>query len=254
MINVLVPVVDRPNEYLKSVMALNGNPDVRLLIGVTAKISNENDFNLKNAVVRIYEESAEKEQMINDFQELLDGDAVFIARKPFTRDDFNAFTSANATIVTCETAKKGKLYELVRGIWQKLVKLIFGVKFFKGDPSLIYFSNGLSGVLTQVGNLSYSTRVDRWKGAPQEVAKSTYPNVKFGENNNYNLILLVCSLLTLAVGALVTTLVCVFAKMTVLAGILLFFLDAFCVCIFALLLMAYLFNDKVGRKEIKKIR
>lgn len=252
MINVLVPIVDKPNDYLKSVMALNGLENVQLIIGVTESIAQQYDFNLKNAVLKTYKNGTQKEQIINDLQSNIAGDGTLIARKPFTKEDFDAMTTTNANIVTCAGKKRNRFTAFFYNLWANLVKFIFGVKLFDGDPSLIYFDGELSQVLPQVANLSYVSRVDRWKGATQEVVKTKYPPANLNSDRNFNLILLVCSLLSLAVGALVTTLVAVFIKVNVLAVIALFLFDVLCVAIFVLLMISYLFNCKVGRKDVKR--
>lgn len=254
MINVLVPVTENAEEFLKSVNSICDDIAVQLIVGVTESLAKKYDCNIPNAIVREYEDKVSREEMLNDFQPLLLGEGVFIARKPFTKEEFKNFTSQREQIVVCKSKEKNKIVGLVKRIWRSIVKVIFGVKFFEGDPSLIYFNKELGGVLTNINNFSYSTRIDRWRGTTKTAVDSSYPNVKPQQDKVLNMKLLICAFVALAMGVVTTSLVCIFAKVTVVIGLLLACLDIICLSIFTLLLIAYTFNMQVGHKNINAVK
>lgn len=254
MINVLVPVVENAEEFLKSVKGICNLTNVQIIIGVTHSIAGKNDFKVPNAIVKEYEDGVTREEMINALQPLLLGEAVFIARKPFTKEEFDNFTSQREQIVVCKDRPKNKFVSFFKRIWRKIVKAVFGVKFFEGDPSLIYFNEELGGVLTNINNFSYCTRIDRWRGTTKTAVETSYPNVKPQQDKALNLKLILSAVAALIIGAVTTTLVCIFAKVTIVIGMLLACLDLICLSIFTFLLIAYTFNMQVGHKNINKIK
>ncbi len=254
MINVLVPVTENAEEFLKSVKAICNDINIQLIIGVQESIAKNYDFNIPNAIVKEYDDKVTREEMINDFQPLLLGEGVFVARKPFTMSEFENFTSQKEQIVVCKSNDKNKFVTFVKRVWRNIVKFIFGVKFFEGDSSLIYFNQDLGGVLTNVNNFSYSTRIDRWRATTKTAVDSSYPNVKPEQDKALNMKLIVFALLALVIGVVTTTLVCLFAKVTIVIGLLLACLDIICLSISMLLLIALTFNMQIGHKNINNVK
>ncbi len=254
MINVLVPVTENAEEFWTSVKSICDDVNVQIIIGVKDGIARQYDFNIPNAIVKEYGDNVTREEMLNDFQSLLLGEGVFIARKPFTKDEFANFTSQKEQIVVCKSKDKNKFVSFVKRIWRNVVKFIFGVKFFEGDPSLIYFNEDLGGVLTNVNNFSYSTRIDRWRATTKTAVESSYPNVKPEQDKALNIKLIIFAILALVIGAVTTTLVCIFAKVTIVIGLLLACLDIICLSISVLLFIALTFNMQVGHKNINNIK
>lgn len=252
MINVLIPVVDKPEQFLKSAREICDDINLQLVIGVTKTIANVYDFNIPNAIVKVYDDGSGREEIINALQPLLLGEAVFIARKPFTREEFYQFINKEAQIVICEDKKMNPVSSLFNNLWRKIVRAIFGVKFFHGDTSLVYFNAGLGNVLTNVSNLSYCTRVDRWKGVTQDTVKSSSPKAKVNCDKGTGLRLLLFAILSLMIGVVATALISVFVKVNVVIGLLVACLDIICLSTSALLMITYLFNLKIGKKDIKK--
>lgn len=251
MINVLVPVTEKPEKFLQAVSAVCQDVNVQLIIGVTQAISEKFDFNVPNAILIVYPNDTNREQMINSFQEKLLGEGVFIARKPFTKEEFYNFTNQDAQIVVCKQKPKNKLSALLYAFWCYIVKNVFGVKFFEGDTSLIYFEKSQGSVLANINNLSYSTRIDRWKAVKHTSVATSEPAVKPIVDKHQQTILLLSAIFAITFASVVTILVAFLTNISIITGLLLACLDTICVIIFALLLITIFFNRKIGKKDFK---
>ena len=112
------------------------------------------------------------------------------------------------------------------------MRLCLGVRLYDGDTSAIYFGEDLATVLAQSNNLSYSSRVDRWRGVEQSSVIVEGEPVKTEVDKKENIKYLLYGLLTLMLGVAVTTVVAIFAKVSVIIGLFLFCLDAICFAVF----------------------
>lgn len=252
MIDVLIPIVKDPDTFLRSMEELKERKDVRFIVGITSSVAKSANFDLPNMIIKIYRDGSKREEIINALQSSLQGDKTFIARKPFTKEEFEKFTSSKADIVICQKHKQNAFSQFFVRLWTLMIKYIFGVKFFAGDTSLIYFNSELGEVLTRVTDLSYSTRVDRWKGIKQEIIPSTSAPAKIDRDTKRNLLLLLYAFIALAVAVTVTTVVAIFTKVNVVTALFLVCLDCISLSVAFLLLMSFLFNQKIGKKRYLK--
>ena len=252
MIDVLIPIVDKPQDYLKAIESLRDEQNLNIIVGVTAAIAKEYSFDAPNVTVQIFKNGSKKEEVINALQRFIESDNIFVARKPFTREDLYEFINADADIVTCQLHKGNAVTRFFRNLWALIIKYIFGVKFFQGDTSLIYFNEGVGSLLDKVNNLSYATRIDRWRSIKQETIQTSYPRAFPETDFRTSLTLILCSVLSLAVGLTVTLLVALLAKVTALVIVLLICLDIVCVFISLFLVITYLFNRKIGKRDFMK--
>ncbi len=249
MIKILMPVTSRPEEYLKCAQEVC--PLGELIIGVTRSIAEKYDFKVSGAVVKVYEDGSCDEEILNALQPLLDGSATLVARKPFTKDELNAFINNGNQIVVSKKKTRGKFAQFFVNLGKKIVKALFGVNLFNGSSSLIYFGDEAANVLASVNNFSYSTRIDRWKGYTKGAEPTSSQDNKISHDKKNLLGLLLGGIGSFIVGALVTTLCLLFAKVNIIGALLIACLDVICLCVGGLLIIAYIFNNKFGNKHYK---
>lgn len=252
MIDVLIPIVDKASDYQKAIEAISDMEELNIILGVTNTLAKELNFDYPNVTVQIFKNGSKTEEIINAMQRFVESDNVFIARKPFTREEFMEFINADADIVTCELPKGNAFTRFFRRVWALIIKHIFGVKFFQGDTSLVYFNEGVGSLLDKVNNLSYATRIDRWRSIKQETVKTSYPRAMPATDMRTNIILIVCSVLSLLLGLAVTLIVAFLAKITPLVIVLLICLDIVCLSVSLFLIITYLFNRKIGKRDFMK--
>ena len=137
-------------------------------------------------------------------------------------------------------------------MWQKLTKLILGVKMYAGDTSAILFNKDFAEMIIHSENLSYSTRVNRWKAIKQAVITVKGEGDKVKIDKALNVKYSVLAALLVAVGAVVTSMVCVFADVSIIVGLLLFCVDAICVAVAFILIVMLMFNNMTGKRQQKK--
>lgn len=249
MINVLIPITQNAKGYKKIIADLSSNEEAEIFIGVISSQKNALQYpNRDNIHVIEYDNSAKREEIINSMQKYIQVGELFIIRKPITYNEFKDFLKNDRDIVVCKT-NLSPIKKFFFMIWQKILRLCLGVRLYDGDTSAIYFGEDLAAVLAQSNNLSYSSRVDRWRGVDQGSVIVEGEPVKTEVDKKENIKYLLFGLLALILGAAVTTVVAIFARVNVIIGLFLFCLDAICLAVFLLLLVVIIFNTVVGKKK-----
>ena len=249
MINILIPITQNAKGYKKIIVDLSSNEEAEIFIGVITSQKNALQYpNRDNIHVIEYDNAAKREEIINSMQKYIQVGELFIMRKPITYNEFKDFLKNDMDIVVCKT-NLSPIKKFFFMIWQKILRLCLGVRLYDGDTSAIYFGEDLAAVLAQSNNLSYSSRVDRWRGVDQGSVIVEGEPVKTEVDKKENIKYLLFGLLALILGAAVTTVVAIFAKVNVIIGLFLFCLDAICLAVFLLLLVVIIFNTVVGKKK-----
>lgn len=251
MINVVIPVIDNPEEYSKSILSISTDKDVSIIVGVTSEL--EHSMILPPSIkLKVFKNGSKKEEIINALQSLLSNGKVVVCRRPFTRNEFDKLVSSNAQATYFARKPKSSFVEFFRNILSFMIKFLFGVNFFDGDVSMIAFDADMSSVLQNVGNLSYSTRVDRWRGIEQSTVESERPPVKIESDKAANIRLIIFAILSLLVPVAITVIVAIFAPVTFVIGMILF---SICVLGFVgmiLILCSLYFNKIVGKRYFEQ--
>lgn len=249
MLNVVVPIVNNAKKYRKILTSLTNLNGVNVFVGfVTNQKQELNGIDGDNFNFIEYQDGSHREEIINSLQKYIGDGPILIMRKPISVNEFNAFVNTKKDIVTCKRDLTSFKYFLMN-IWQKILKLCLGVKLYDGDTSVIYFGNDISSVILNSSNLSYNSRVNRWKGVEQDTVLVEGEPVKADKDKKSNINSAIISFIALVIGAVVTSVVCVFATVNIIVGLLLFCLDAICLCIIAILLVVTIFNNTVGKKQ-----
>lgn len=249
MLNVLIPIINNAKKYQKILESLGNLNNVNIYIGIVS--SQKQYLNIlegTNMYFVEFEDGSHREEIINSLQKYIGDGAILIMRKPITVNEFNAFVNTKKDIMTCrKNLSSIKLFFM--NIWQKILKLCLGVKLYDGDTSVIYFGEDISSVILNSSNLSYNSRVDRWKGVEQGTVLVEGDAVKTEIDKKANLNSLLFSLVALLIGVVVTTVVCLFSNVNAIIGLLLFCLDTICLSIIAFLIVVTVFNNSVGKKQ-----
>lgn len=254
MVNVIIPISKNPQDFVKILDRLGNLESVFVHVGIC---DSEYDALVNqigqsdNVYVHAFADGADREEMINSLQSLIGNGPLMIMRKPITMEEFNRFISQNKDVVTCERGF-GKFKAFMFMIWQKILKLFLGVKLYDGDPSVIYFSPEISAVISQSGNLSYSSRVDRWRGIAQSTVETKSPPVKTVVNKKNNINFIIFAVVSLLVASTVTTVVCLFAKMSIIIGLLIACVDIIAFAIALIMVIMIAFNSVVGKKHFDR--
>ena len=170
MLNVLIPIVSNVKAYQKLLSALNSADNLNVLVGIKSSLKSQLTSIGENVYVIEYEDGSSRESIINGLQKYLEEGAVMILRKPITIEEFNNFIRTKKDVVVCKK-NEGKVKQFITFIWQKLLKLFLGIKLYEGDTSVILFGEDVSSIFSSINDLSFSSRVDRWKGLEQGVVE-----------------------------------------------------------------------------------
>lgn len=247
MINVVVPIIDKPQEYSSILQALSLREDVRIIVGVREEL--EDKLSLpSSAVVKVYKNQSKKEEIINSLKAYLSSGRVVICRRPFNKKEFDSIAQSDGQITYFQSKRKSGFKEFFKNLISNIVKFLFGVNFFDGDISLIGFDEDMGEVLGNVNSLSYATRVDRWRGVEHKKVEAEKEPIEIEGNKQSNIKMIIFSILSFVVPVVVTILVAIFTHVSFVIGMLLF-----CFCLLGvvgslLTLCTLYFNNRVGKR------
>lgn len=250
MNNIILPVnrdFEKAQEFIKSIK----RKDCVFIVGTTKE--GEQFFkNSKYVKVYVFKAKSKKEEMINSLAEYVQDGKIIVLRKLISAAELNEFIASTTDITVCATKKLNKFCQFFYNIWQKIIKLLFDFSFFEGDVSVVALGENAAMVAKNITNLSYATRINRWKGLSQSaVSVASKPAKKEYDKVKVNAMLIGWIALFLAVIAS-TAVYFVFAEASFLAG----FLWA-CALLLSLLSVViainiYLLNVKTGKRLFKK--
>ena len=231
MINVLVPITIYKKKYEKLLTELGERGDVNLFVGVVSKVKQEITY-IPDEMVYVYDESADKESIINALSSQMEEGDVVILRQPISVREFDEMISKDENVVTADV-KRGRISNFFFRIWQRILKMFIGVNLYEGNTAAIYFSENLFPILIESGNLSFASRVDRWIGVEKTTADVKVEKEKYQADPKTIFKYCLIADIALLIAALVTTFVCIFTNVGIILGLLLFCIDGIC---FALIL------------------
>jgi len=253
MLNVIIPITGEIAGHRALLDALDGALNVQVYIGVRNDIydsvlneyGDKNNFNFFD-----FDKNTNKEEMINAIQDYLEEGSILILRKPVSIEEFEKIVNSDRDVVTSKR-ERSKCKAFIFNTWQNLIRMILGVKMYAGDYSVVYMNEDIADVAMSTGNLSYSSRVNRWKGIKQGVITTRAKDeIEYKRTNNLKYMLL--AILLLVLGAGVTTVVSIFAQMSIIIALFLFCLDAVCLAIAFILIVMRIFTNLVGKKQCSK--
>ena len=169
MINVIIPVVDKPQVYLPILNEIAGRKDCRLYIGALEKFK---DVSFpKNAEVKFYKADSKKEEILNSLHAIeKERGQVIIIRRPLESAEFKALIESRADIAYLKKPKS-RFSAWWANLWKKLIKKIFAFYYFE-DISAVKFNENTFNLISSLTNLSYITRIDRFVGLKEETISS----------------------------------------------------------------------------------
>ncbi len=252
MTNLIIPINKNVESYTQGITKIALNSDAQIYIGITEDLASKLDLNMPNVDITIFEKGSKKEEILLSMQSLLTHQKTIIARRPISFDEFLELKNSKAQITYCSQGKSNKLKSYLNKLWQSLTRLLFGIKTFGGDTSLIAFDKDVVDILAEAENFSFATRVDRWKGFSQNTIEAKAAPVRFERNKKNTAMLLLCAILPFAIAAILTTCLALFAKLSIITGLLLACLDILCLSTTILSLFVLLLNSKIGQKNFKK--
>lgn len=254
MLNVVIPISRKLEDYFEIIENLRTIERVNLLIGICESDVQKfkNHFaDADDVSFHVFQDGTEKEEILNALQSYILGGSIMIMRQPISIVDFYKFSTVRKDVVSCDK-KRSKIQSFFFNIWQKILKLFLGVKLYDGDYSVVFLGEEISTVISQSENLSYSSRVDRWRGIEQGTVPIPVKPEKTPVDKKKNLHLLIYAIISILLGALVTTLICVFVKMSIVIGLLVICFDIIAVVVSLIMSIMFAFNCMVGNRRFKK--
>ncbi len=183
MINVLLPVVESPEKF-EAFIKENSGKDVKFFVGIRRGLNFSS--NLQNVELHTFVESAKTEEIINALHTCnMEEGKILIARRPLSKKEFLALTKSDKEIATLK-AKHGKFFNMLKNFARKIVKRFFAFTFFD-DISAICFNEDMFASVRANGNLSLSSRINKYVGVEFEEIDAEEKQVKKQYNRFKNI-------------------------------------------------------------------
>lgn len=252
MKNIIIPVINE--EMLKFVDEVKSVKDVKVIIGVRQDLFDKvKNIRKKNFTIKVYENTAKKEEIINSLKDQIDEGKLLICRKAITAKEIEMFFNSEADITIC-AEKRNKFQNFFFKLWQFVMEFLFGFKFYDGDISVIAFNDNLFKVVSYIDNLSYSSRVNKWKGVQIKTIETESPKAK-KEYNKIKANFMLYGWITLYLATIASAFVFFwFVRATFLTGLL--FASAILIVQIALIIAIaiYNLNLRVGQRLFNKAK
>ena len=205
MINVIVPVVDNPQEYLSMIKEIAGRGDCAVYVGALFKFKPLDTP--KNVVIKYYKNGSFKEEIINSLHSLPKNvGKTMVVRRPLTKEEFSSLVENRADIAYLKKPRS-RFANLWSNLWKKLIKKLFSFYYFE-DISAICFSENIFNLVNSLNNLSYITRIDRFVGLKEETVASTKSSPRREYDKFDASAKLVCWLLCFALLVCISVIIC----------------------------------------------
>lgn len=176
MTNIIIPIIS--GDMIEFLERVKKYKDVFVVVGALKSFENEIKKTKKNnVVIKFFEDGSKKEEIINALKEEIEEGAVIVCRKPLKDEELDKFISSEADITICKE-KRSKFHQFFFNLWQIFMGMLFGFRFFDGDVSVVGFNQKLSPVIKNIDNLSYSSRVNKWKKVKIDVVEVDSKPVK----------------------------------------------------------------------------
>lgn len=223
--------------------------NVNVLIGVvSSQMSVLQTLEGDNIYYVEFKDGSNREAIINSLQKYIGDGALLIMRKPILPNELSEFLNTDKDVVVCKR-NMSTVKNLFFQLWQKILRLCLGVRLYEGDTSVIYLGEDIATVISGTRNLSYSTRVDRWRGLVHGSVIVQGEPVKTDKDIKLNIKYALIALLAIIIGVVVTVVVSLYARVNIIVGLLLFCLDVICLATALILLVMIIFNNTVGKKN-----
>lgn len=248
--NIVIAVNDRNKDKFNSLLKELDGQNVQVFVGIEEKnaqcIAEFNES--ENIYISKFQDGCKKESMINGLQKYVQPGATLVLRKPITLEEVQLFLGCNRDVATCKV-QRSKIKAFFFGLWQVVLKFFLGVREYEGETSAVYINNDISSVVGESGNLSFSTRVNRWrgieqttievKGQPAEKETDKKPIIKYS----------IIAITSILLAIIVTTVLCLTVNVGIVIGLLIVCLDVICLAISIMTIIIAVFNSRIGKKN-----
>ena len=176
MINVLVPITERVEEFKEFVEKHKHDAGVRFYVGINEKLV-EKLGQLDGVEVHVYEDEANREEIINGLHTIkLKKGKLMLVRRPLSEKEFYDLKNSEADIATLKS-HHNKFSAFCRRVMRSLLRAVFAFTYFE-DISAISYGENLFELMSNIPNLSMATRVNRYVGVDFEAFETNKKTAK----------------------------------------------------------------------------
>lgn len=199
MINILVSVVENPQEFARFIESKNAK-GYKFFVGIKESLAKDFVVKNKNVEIHKYKDASKKEEIINALQscKLSEGKIMILRRVP-TEDEFSMLEKSEKDIVTLK-ARRGKFAEALKRFMAKIIRKMFAFTYFE-DISAICYGKNMYRLLSVCQNLSMTSRINKYVGLEIDEIETTSQPVK-KDFTKWKTVLLFTLVTVLLVGAL----------------------------------------------------
>ncbi|MBE7075801.1 MAG: hypothetical protein E7375_01875 [Clostridiales bacterium] len=176
MINVIVPIIDKVEEY-ENFIKINENEKTKFFVGIREDLFEKFNINSKNVVIKKYKNGSKKEEIINALQSCkLRKGKILVARRPLSAEEFVQLEKGKGDITVLQK-KRNKFSAALKKFVSNIIKFIFAFSYFD-DISAICYNTNMFELLSVCQNLSTASRINRYIGVDIEEVSTNNNSAK----------------------------------------------------------------------------
>lgn len=184
MINIFVPIIDEVDKYQEFLSKINKR-NVKVFVGVHENLADKLKFSSKSVVVTKYENSAKKEEILNELSsQKIENGKILVVRRPLDEEEYQSLITSDCDIAVLKQ-KRNKFVQFLKNLKAKILQKIFSFSYFE-DISAVCFSENLFDLICQCNNLSMASRINRYVGVSIDEIETAHKAVKKETNKTKN--------------------------------------------------------------------
>jgi len=180
MINIIVPIIEDPEEFEVFVNA-NAKRGVKFFVGIKQSLAEK--FKPKSKTVKVlkFADNSKREEIINALQECeMSCGKILVARRPLTDEEFSKLTNSASEIAVLKS-KRNRFVAAWNRMISAIIKKIFAFSYFE-DISAVCYSESMFELIRVCANLSMASRINKFVGVGIEEIETQHKSVKKERN------------------------------------------------------------------------
>lgn len=166
MINILVPIVENPEDYANFLEKRKGK-GYKIFVGIKNDLAANFKPKSKNIQIIKFSNRSKKEEIINSLHSCnLEPGKILVVRRVLTEEEFISIEKSEADVVSLK-GKRNRFSSFFKKLLDKIVRKVFAFNYFK-DISAICYGEKMFQLLSVCQNLSLASRIDKYVGVQVE--------------------------------------------------------------------------------------
>lgn len=161
MINIILPIVERIEDYKTMFEYLSKKKDVKVYLGVDERFKIEDNYS--NFDIKYFKAKSAKEEIINSLHTIpKERGGIMVIRRPLLESEFLDMLRKEEDIVILNKSRNN-FSQMWKNFWKNAIRRLLAFYYFE-DISAVFFKENMFELISALTNLSYISRINRFVG------------------------------------------------------------------------------------------